>query len=68
MSHKFENQDIRQEKTVHEMQQMLTSVARRTAEHTFKTKQLLKEQAEEPTQTVQQALTSLQKQPNEAIT
>lgn len=47
---------------------MLTSVARKSADQTYQTKKLLKEQEEQPTEAVRTALTSLQKQPNEAIT
>jgi hypothetical protein len=44
MSHKFEAQsDISQQAVVNGIQNMLTSVARQSAEHTLKTKQLLKE-------------------------
>ena len=46
----------------------MTSVARKTADQTYQTRKLLKEQEDSPTEVVQTALTSLQKQPNEAIT
>lgn len=68
MSNKFEQSDIRQEKAIQSIQNMLTSVARKSADQTYQTKKLLKEQEEQPTEAVQTALTSLQKQPNEAIT
>jgi hypothetical protein len=68
MSHKFEQEAIRQEKCVQSLQNMMTSVARKTADQTYQTRRLLKEQEENPTEAVQTALTSLQKQPNEAIT
>lgn len=45
----FDRANVKQQRCVDDVQQLLTSVARKSAEATFKTKQLLKEQQEEPT-------------------
>jgi hypothetical protein len=60
--------EIRQETACKQVQGMLTSIARLNANSTYDTKKLLESHAEQPSQVVQQALTSLQKNHNESIT